>query len=52
MEIRVRGLKSGFGSCMTYSEKLDAILCGAVMSVQAIKGVEVGMGFAGAATGD
>lgn len=48
VEIRVRGLKSGFGSCMTYSEKLDAILCGAVMSVQAIKGVEVGMGFAAA----
>lgn len=48
VEIRVRGLKSGFGSCMTYSEKLDAILCGAVMSVQAIKGVEIGMGFAAA----
>ncbi|MDE7084763.1 MAG: chorismate synthase, partial [Clostridia bacterium] len=38
VEIRVRGLKSGFGSCMTYAEKLDAVLCGAVMSVQAIKG--------------
>ncbi len=48
VEIRVRGLKSGFGSCMTYAEKLDAILCGAVMSVQAIKGVEIGMGFAAA----
>lgn len=45
IEIRVRGLKSGFGSCMTYSQKLDAILCGAMMSVQAIKGVEVGVGF-------
>ncbi|MDE7087661.1 MAG: chorismate synthase [Clostridia bacterium] len=44
-EIRVSGLKSGFGSCMRYAEKLDAILCGAVMSVQAVKGVEVGMGF-------
>lgn len=48
VEIRVNGLKSGFGSCMRYAEKLDAILCGAVMSVQAIKGVEVGMGFAAA----
>ena len=45
IEIRVKGLKSGFGSCMQYSAKLDAILCGAVMSVQAIKGVEVGLGF-------
>ena len=45
VEIRVKGLKSGFGSCMQYSTKLDAILCGAMMSVQAIKGVEVGMGF-------
>ncbi len=45
IQIRVKGLKSGFGSCMTYAEKLDAILCGALMSVQAIKGVEVGMGF-------
>lgn len=45
VEIRVKGLKSGFGSCMQYSTKLDAILCGAMMSVQAIKGVEVGLGF-------
>ncbi len=45
IEIRVRGLKSGFGSCMQYSTKLDALLCSALMSVQAIKGVEVGMGF-------
>lgn len=45
IEIRVKGLKSGFGSCMRYSEKLDALLCGAMMSVQAIKGAEVGLGF-------
>ena len=45
IEIRVKGLKSGFGSCMQYSSKLDAVLCGAIMSVQAIKGVEVGLGF-------
>lgn len=48
IEIRVKGLKSGFGSCMTYGEKLDARLCAAMMGVQAIKGVEVGMGFAAA----
>ncbi|MCH5142335.1 MAG: chorismate synthase [Clostridiales bacterium] len=45
IEIRVKGLKSGFGSCMQYSTKLDAVLCGALMSIQAIKGVEVGLGF-------
>ncbi|MDE7329650.1 MAG: chorismate synthase [Clostridia bacterium] len=45
IEIRVKGLKSGFGSCMTYGEKLDAKIAGALMSVQAIKGVEIGLGF-------
>ncbi len=49
IEVRVKGLKSGFGSCMSYTEKLDANLCAAVMSVQAIKGVEVGLGFKAAA---
>lgn len=47
-ELRVRGLRSGFGSCMTYAEKLDARLCAALMSVQAVKGVEVGLGFGAA----
>lgn len=46
IELRIRGVKSGFGSCMTYADKLDAYLCGALMSIQAIKGVEVGLGFA------
>lgn len=45
IEVRVKGLKSGFGSCMTYADKLDAHLACAVMSVQAIKGVEIGLGF-------
>jgi len=45
VEIRVRGLKSGFGSVMTYGEKLDARLAGALMSIQAVKGVEIGAGF-------
>ena len=45
VEIRVKGLKSGFGSCMTYADKLDATLCAEMMSVQAVKGVEVGLGF-------
>lgn len=45
VEIRVKGLKSGFGSCMSYGEKLDGHLAGAVMGIQAIKGVEIGLGF-------
>ncbi len=46
VEIRVKGLKSGFGSVMTYAEKLDAQLTQGLMSIQAVKGVEVGAGFA------
>lgn len=45
-EIRVKGLKCGFGSMMTYAEKLDARLAQGLMSIQAVKGVEVGEGFA------
>ena len=45
IEIRVKGLKSGFGSCMQSQLKLDALLCSAIMGVQAIKGVEIGAGF-------
>ncbi len=48
-ELRIKGLKSGYGSCMTYREKLDARLCAALMSVQAVKGVEVGLGFSASA---
>ncbi|MBQ8320189.1 MAG: chorismate synthase [Clostridia bacterium] len=46
VEVRVRGLKSGFGSMMTYGEKLDARLACALMGIQAVKGVEFGEGFA------
>ncbi len=49
VQVVVSGLKPGFGSCMQYDTKLDAILCGALMSVQAVKGVEVGAGFSAAA---
>ena len=45
VEIRVKGLKSGFGSVMTYAEKLDGQLAQGLMSIQAVKGVEFGMGF-------
>ena len=46
VEIRVKGVKSGFGSVMVYKDKLDGRLAGALMSVQAVKGVEIGEGFA------
>lgn len=46
VEIRVKGLKSGFGNVMTYAEKLDGQLAQGLMSIQAVKGVEIGMGFA------
>ncbi len=45
VEIRVRGLKSGFGSMMTYEQKLDARLASGLISIQAVKGVEIGDGF-------
>lgn len=50
VEIRVKGVKSGFGSMMTYAEKLDARLAQALMSIQAVKGVAVGAGFEVGAT--
>lgn len=45
VEIRVKGLKNGFGGMMTYSQKLDGKLAGALASIQAVKGVEFGDGF-------
>lgn len=45
VEIAVKGLPAGLGSYVHYDRKLDARLAFAVMSVQAIKGVEFGMGF-------
>ena len=46
VEIRVKGLKRGFGSMMSYAEKLDGKLAQALMSIQAAKGVSFGAGFA------
>jgi chorismate synthase len=51
-EVVVRGLPVGLGSHVSWDRKLDGRLAGAVMSIQAIKGVEIGMGFeAGARPG-
>jgi chorismate synthase len=48
-EVVAHGLPPGLGSYVQWDRKLDARLAGALMSIQAIKGVEVGDGFAGAA---
>src|SRR6266545_2319140 len=48
-EVVAYGLPPGLGSYVHWDRKLDARLAAALMSVQAIKGVEVGDGFATAA---
>lgn len=45
VEVRVQGHPPGLGSCMTRQGRLDGRLMQAVGSVQAIKGVEIGLGF-------
>lgn len=47
-EVRVGGVPPGLGSCMHWDRRLDGRLAGALMSIQAIKGVEVGLGFTAA----
>ncbi len=49
IEVRVEGLPFGLGTHAQWDRKLDGRLAAAVMSVQAIKGVEIGMGFRAAA---
>ncbi|HEY6634923.1 MAG TPA: chorismate synthase [Acidimicrobiia bacterium] len=49
-EVVAHGVPVGIGSHVHYDRKLDALLAGAVMSIPAIKGVEVGDGFAAAAS--
>ena len=44
-EVVVTGLPVGLGSFVHYDRRLSAKLCAALMSIQAVKGVEVGMGF-------
>jgi chorismate synthase len=43
--VRVSGLPIGLGSYVHYDRKLDGLLAQAVMSIHAIKGVEIGRGF-------
>ena len=45
VEVLVTGLPPGLGSYVHWDRRLDGQLAGALMSIQAIKGVEVGDGF-------
>jgi chorismate synthase len=46
VEVLVYGLPPGLGSYVHADRKLDARLAASVMSIQAVKGVEIGDGFA------
>ena len=50
VEVVVHGLPPGLGSHVHWDRRIDAKLAGALMGIQAIKGVEVGDGFELAAT--
>lgn len=45
VEVRVDGLPFGLGTHAQWDRKLDGLIARAVMAVQAIKGVEIGLGF-------
>ena len=45
IEVRVEGLPFGLGTHAQWDRKLDGLLAQAIMSIQAIKGVEIGLGF-------
>ncbi len=45
-EVRAFGLTPGLGSYVSWEERLDGCLAQAVMSIQAMKGVGIGEGFA------
>jgi chorismate synthase len=45
VEVRAQGAPPGLGSYATKEERLDARLAAAVMGIQAVKGVEIGVGF-------
>lgn len=49
VEVLAYGLPPGLGSHVHWDRRLDGRLAAALMSIQAIKGVEVGDGFTGAA---
>ncbi|HEY4319653.1 MAG TPA: chorismate synthase [Gemmatimonadales bacterium] len=45
IEVVARGLPVGLGSHVSWDRKLDGRLAGMLMSIPAVKGVEIGMGF-------
>lgn len=45
VEVIVEGVPIGLGSHVHYDRKLDGKIAGAVMSINAFKGVEIGIGF-------
>jgi chorismate synthase len=47
-EVVATGVPVGLGSYVSWDRRLDGRLAGAVMSIQAVKGVELGLGFEGA----
>jgi len=49
VEARAWGLPPGLGSHVQWDRKLDARIARLMVSIQAVKGVEIGMGFRGAA---
>src|SRR6266542_3449761 len=46
VEVHARGVPPGLGSYATRDDRLDARLAAALMGIQAVKGVEIGEGFA------
>lgn len=50
VETAIKNVPPGLGSYVQYDRKLDANIAFAAMSIQAIKGVEIGMGFDAAKT--
>jgi len=46
VEVRARGVPPGLGSYATRDDRLDGRLAAALMGIQAVKGVEIGEGFA------
>lgn len=48
-EVVATGVPAGLGSYVSWDRRLDGRLAGALMSIQAMKGVEIGLGFEAAA---
>lgn len=49
-EVVIHGAPAGVGTCANWDERLDAALAQAVMSIQAVKAVEIGRGVVAAAS--